>query len=365
MRMLFQTIGVLVQYNWALPYYLSTLREGIKVDNLTNLFSYLMGGYYYHLRSLGKITPIFEETGIKKAKSLDRIFRAIHTKKLVMKKNYDIIHLNHYDEELLTRNSPKIFTLHGSLDEPNPNACDMLRKIQRYVNVIVAPTNHSAKTVKEACGLNVKVIYHGVDTEIFNPYTISQYKAKKILKLPLNRMVVLWIGRISPEKNLEMALKVLEKVIKERKDIVLMIKGRAIDQSYMSKIKLLIRKLGIERYVLFDLKWTPNMMMMMHYYRASDVYIHTSVTEAFGLTVAEAMACGTPVIAYRKSAVPEVIGDAGYLVDDVEEFAERILEMLSNEKLKKYVSLKAVKRVYERFSLKSTALKYLQLYSKL
>ena len=162
MRILFQTIGILVQYNWTLPYYLSTLREEIKIDNLTNLFSYLMGGYYYHLRSLGKITPIFEETGIKKAKTLDRTFRAIHTKKLAMKKNYDIIHLNHYDEELLARNSPKIFTLHGPLDEPNPNTCNMLRKIQRYVNAIVAPTNHSAKTVKEACGLNVKVIHHGV-----------------------------------------------------------------------------------------------------------------------------------------------------------------------------------------------------------
>ena len=120
MRILFQTIGVLVQCNWALPYYLSTLTEGIKIDNLTNLFSYLMGGYYYHLKSLRKITLTFERTGVKKGKTLDRIFRAIHIKKLVMKKNYDIIHLNHFDEELLVRNSAKIFTLHCSLDEPKP-----------------------------------------------------------------------------------------------------------------------------------------------------------------------------------------------------------------------------------------------------
>lgn len=64
-------------------------------------------------------------------------------------------------------------------------------------------------------------------------------------------------------------------------------------------------------------------MMMMYYYRGTDVYIHTSVTEAFGLTVAEAMACGIPVIAYRRSAVPEVVGDAGYLVNNVEELAEK------------------------------------------
>ena len=114
-------------------------------------------------------------------------------------------------------------------------------------------------------------------------------------------------------------------MIKE-KDVVLLVKGRAVDQSYMSKVKLLIKKLGIERYVLFDLKWTPSMMMMAHYYRASDIYIHTSVTEAFGLTVAEAMACGMPVVAYRKSAVPEVVGDAGYLVDDAGEFAKKYWE---------------------------------------
>ena len=364
MRILFQTIGVLVQYNWALPYYLSTLTEGIRIDNLTNLFSYLMGGYYYHLKSLRKIAPIFERTGVNKGKTLDRIFRAIHIKKLAMKKNYDIIHLNHFDEELLVTNSPKIFTLHGSLDEPNPNACNMLRKIQRHVDAVVAPTNHSAKTVEEACGLDVKVIHHGVDTEIFNPYTISQYKAKKTLKLPSNKMLVLWVGRISPEKNLEMALKVLKKVITERKDIVLIVKGRAIEQSYMLKIKRLIKKLGIERHVLFDLKWIRN-MMMMHYYRASDVYIHTSVTEAFGLTIAEAMACGTPVVAYKKSAVPEVVGDAGYLVNDVEEFAEKILEILNNEELRRYIGLKAVKRFREKFSLETTASKYFQLYKRL
>ncbi len=179
MRILFQTIGVLVQYNWALPYYLSTLHGEIKIDNLANLFSYLMGGYYYHLKSLGKVTPIFEETGMKRTGFLNRAFKV--TKKFVIKEDYDIIHLNRYDRELLIQSSPKIFTLHSSLDEPSSSACNMLREIQKYVDVIIAPTSHCAKTVKEVCGLDAKVIHHGIDTEIFNPYIIPSIELESYL----------------------------------------------------------------------------------------------------------------------------------------------------------------------------------------
>jgi len=369
MRLLFQSIGVLVHYNWALPYYLTKLREESRIDNLTNFFSYFMGGYYYHLKSFGRVSPVFEEIGIGNVRTLDKMLKIMHIKKL-MKKNYDIIHLNRVVKDFCETKVPKILTLHGICSDfeqcfDSFDACNVLREIQKCVEVIVAPSNHCAKAVKEACKIDVEVIHHGIDTEIFNPYIISKCKARKILGLPLHNAIILWNARISPEKNLEMALKVLKRILKERKDVILLIKGRAADRNYMVKIRSLKKKLGLEHNVMFDHRWVPSMNKIAMYYRASDIYIHTSITEAFGLAVAEAMACGIPVVAYRRSAVPEVVGDAGYLVNDVEEFAEKVLEVLNNEKVRDYLSLKAVKRIHERFSLKSTASKYLQIYNKL
>jgi glycosyltransferase involved in cell wall biosynthesis len=53
-------------------------------------------------------------------------------------------------------------------------------------------------------------------------------------------------------------------------------------------------------------------------YAAASVYVHPSLYEGFGLTVLEAMACGTPVIAADRTSLPEVVGDAGLLVDPLD-----------------------------------------------
>jgi glycosyltransferase involved in cell wall biosynthesis len=53
-------------------------------------------------------------------------------------------------------------------------------------------------------------------------------------------------------------------------------------------------------------------------YAAASVYVHPSLYEGFGLTVLEAMACGTPVVAADRTSLPEVVGDAGLLVDPLD-----------------------------------------------
>ena len=368
MRILFQTIGVLVQYNWALPYYLSTLREGIKVDNLTNLFSYLMGGYYYHLRSLGKITPIFEEAGIKKAKTLDKIFRIIPIKKLVMKKNYDIVHLNRYDEELLAGNFPKIFTFHGSLDIDHvkniPQICRKLNEVYSKVEAFIAPSFHSARTIEDLCGFKPKVIHNGVDTDIFNPFNVCSKKARAKLSLPKNKKLILWIGRLDPDKGLHILIKALPLIVKERNDILVVVKGRAINKRYFEWINALTEILGVRKYIIYRTGWTPN-IKMIYYYRATDVYVHTSFSEGFSLTLLEAMASGVPVVGNNASSIPEALGNAGLLFNGTEEeLAQKVLEVLTDEKKASKMGLNEFQRVIEEgFTAMSMAKKYLEVYS--
>jgi glycosyltransferase involved in cell wall biosynthesis len=172
---------------------------------------------------------------------------------------------------------------------------------------------------------------------------------------------------LSPEKRLETLLYALPYVIKEFKDILVLVKTRATVKDYEVKVKRLINRLGLSMYVIFDKGWTPLNNMPM-YYRAADVYVNTSITEAFGsLAMLEAMACGLPVIANDASSNPEALGDGGLLYNrnDSTDLAEKILKVLTEERYAKLLSYRAFKRIVNELNLYSIARRYLVVYSSL
>ena len=103
------------------------------------------------------------------------------------------------------------------------------------------------------------------------------------------------------------------------------------------------------------------------YYGAADVFVHTSRLEAFGLVVAEAMACMLPVVAARASSIPEVLGKAGLFIEtgDTESLAEAILSLLTNETLRTTLGRKAYERVRKTFTWDRAAQKFHNLYLEL
>ncbi|MBS7618856.1 glycosyltransferase family 4 protein, partial [Candidatus Bathyarchaeota archaeon] len=281
MRVLFQTIGVLVQYNWALPCFMTKLREDLKTLLITDAFSYLMGGFYYYFKQPMRMIPIIAGSGVFSA--LDKTLEDILFRKLPDKY---LIHLNKGGESKLTDrilkiNAPKIFTFHGSLDLPHVRdmvpTCKSLREVNKSVDAFVAVSDHSAKTIEENCDFKPLVIHNGVDTSLFNSLRISKWKARKLLSLPWNGKVILWSGRVDPDKGLHLLVKALPHVVKNCENVIVIVKGRTVNRAYLKLIKILSTKLGVNKYLKFTLKWTPNInMLYYYYYRASDVYVHTS-----------------------------------------------------------------------------------------
>jgi glycosyltransferase involved in cell wall biosynthesis len=371
MKILFQTIGVLVQYNWALPYYLTVLEKQnsevyVKLD--TNLFSYLMGGFYYHLKQPKKLIPFFSGSGI--FSRLDKILGK--TKVSYKLAHFDIIHLNEHHDELtniaLKTRIPKVFTFHGSLDPDHiknvDNACKTLKEIADKAT-FVAVSQHSSNTLARYCGIRAHVIHNGVDTEIFNP-SLPKIESRKRLHLPLDKKIILWSGRVEPDKGLHKLLVAIPKIIKERKDIMFIVKGRSINKNYLTPLKNFIKRKKLEQFIKFDLSWTPNIFMLLLYYRASDLYVHTSISEGFSLTLLEAMSSGIPVIGRNASSIPEAIGDKTLLFNDEDELAEKILELLSDKDVSEKIGIKLFRRVIERgFTSIEQAKKYLNLYREI
>ncbi|MEA3458002.1 MAG: glycosyltransferase family 1 protein, partial [Candidatus Thermoplasmatota archaeon] len=100
-------------------------------------------------------------------------------------------------------------------------------------------------------------------------------------------------------------------------------------------------------------------------YNAADLFVYPSIYEGFGLPPLEAMACGTPVITSNTSSLPEVVGDAGIMVDppDVDRLADAMHEVLTNEGLRANMIKKGLGRA-EMFSWEKCARETLEVYEE-
>jgi len=84
-------------------------------------------------------------------------------------------------------------------------------------------------------------------------------------------------------------------------------------------------------------------------YNAADLFLYPSLYEGFGIPPLEALTCGVPVISSNVSSLPEVVGDAGMLIDpyNVQEISQAMFEMLKNHKKKEQFRIKGLKRAEE------------------
>jgi len=103
------------------------------------------------------------------------------------------------------------------------------------------------------------------------------------------------------------------------------------------------------------------------FYAASDVFVLPTFNDNFGLVVAEAMACGKPVIVSNRGAPQELIGDTGLIFEygSHHELADKIAILLENEDLRQKLGVKARKRIAENFTWDKAAGKYADLYEKI
>lgn len=371
MKVLFESVGVLVHYNWALPYKLISLKNDVQITIISNLFQMILGGKYYLRLSQGALKPLLVSLGLKHTQKFEN--KLIKIKYLYIKErvnNYNIIHINDINSNIiLIRDIPKILTIHGSPEFiDKKDFCKKIYKIEKRVNEIIVASHYSAKMMYEQCGINSRVINHGVDISLFNPI-IPRNIARNWLKIPNDRFVILWNARLVPEKGLHTLINALvslnNRTLKNNK-IFLLIKTRSINRNYFNQITGLVNKYRLNEFVKFDTSWT-RLELMPLYYRSADLFINTSYTEAFGsLAMLEAMACGIPVIARNASSNPEALGNAGMLFNDHEELAFYIQKIVNDNSLRKLLSIKAINRIInEGLTLDKSAIKYLKIYESI
>ncbi|MDY6768807.1 MAG: glycosyltransferase family 1 protein [Candidatus Nanohaloarchaea archaeon] len=165
-------------------------------------------------------------------------------------------------------------------------------------------------------------------------------------------------SQLTVRKNPETLLKAYEMVIDDGYDLDLKIAGKDWSREVVTST---IDSPAADRVELLG-HISPE--EVKEYYERCRLYLAPTRHEGFGLTAAEAMACGTPVISHNVYAVPEVVGDAGVLVDDPEDadaFADAVEQVLDDAELWNELSEKGRERA-EQFSWENSAQQVIEIY---
>lgn len=206
----------------------------------------------------------------------------------------------------------------------------------------------------------IQVVYNGVDAERFNP-NLSGDSIKKLYKLR-NCPIVLYFGRLSSYKGLQFLIKAIPSILQEVPDTKFLI-GGAIRYD-VADLNQLIKSLNVKNSVVFTGYVADREVPKL--YTACDVFCYPSLWEGFGLTPAEAQACGKPVVAFNNCAIPEVVknGRTGLLVErkNVEALAEAIVSLLLDKERRVHMGLSGRARVLRLFSWDKAAQKTLHVY---
>jgi glycosyltransferase involved in cell wall biosynthesis len=195
---------------------------------------------------------------------------------------------------------PVLYVLHDYLDEKRRQVIEMHHSINQHFVSISNSQRRDAPDFPYAA-----TVYNGIDTDLFsfNP-DAEDY--------------LMYAGRIIPEKGVKEAIQVALKT-----DRRLIITGQVTPASQWYFDEHI--KPHLSDKILY-LGMIDKAQLTKYYQKAAALLVPIRWEEPFGLTMAEAMACGTPVIAFRRGSVPEVVkdGKTGFIVENTAEMIEAI-----------------------------------------
>ncbi len=272
-----------------------------KVDSLTVI---CLQKREYNLPSNVKVLSLGKESGAGKVKRGLNFYKYIWTER----KNYEAVFVHMNPEYIIL--GWKLWWLLGkkTLLWYTHKAVNLrLRLATMVVNKIftASETSFRLKTKK------LQVVGHGIDTDLFDLKDASAASNKKLL----------WVGRISPVKDLETVVLSLKKI---EKDFTLDIVGEPIqkkDKEYLSVIKDLVKKLGLEYRVSFV--GAKKYQDLPEIYKKHSILVHTSRTGSLDKVVLEALATGLWVISSSEAY--------GYFANSVDKFEPNQVDELARK----------------------------------
>ena len=240
-------------------------------------------------------------------------------------------------KELAKQFTKQIIKTTDGVVVPTNKIYNLLTEYNIHEDIYVAPT-----------GINVQKLSECDDFDIRSGY-----------KIPEDKHIVLFLGRIGKEKNITEILQYLENI--DRDDVVFIIAGAG---PFLSELKEICLNSKIRDRLIFT--GMIDSSKVGNFYSKADVFVSASTSETQGLTFIESMACSTPIICRHDDCLDGVLieGKTGFGYDTEEEFIYYLNQILDNKKLRDKMGKNCKQLVDENYTEDSFANKIEQIYTK-
>jgi len=197
--------------------------------------------------------------------------------------------------------------------------------IIKNADYICSVSKFSRDLLRSKARIDSIVVYNEIDEEKFRG-NVDGAVIRDKYRISKDDPVILYVGRIHPQKNVHTLLQVFKVVKRELPNAKLILVGKAIFGEYLDRLKSVS-----DDSVIFA-GYVPD-EELPYYYAACDVYATCSLSEGFNLPLLESQRYGKPVVAFDIGPHKEIV-KSGYLIEpmDVEEFARKLIFVLNDNK---------------------------------
>ena len=241
-----------------------------------------------------------------------------------------------------------------------------MRRIKNRADIIITISDFSKQEIIKLYQVNpekIRVIYPGYDKEKYHlSGEASEFRLQEIFqKYQIIKPYLLYVGRIERKKNISNLVRAFIEVKRQFPGLRLVLAGEG--GNLFEDIKKIIIQEKVEKEIIMTGYITEDDLPEI--LRGAEIFLFPSLYEGFGLPIVQAMASGVPVVTSDLEPHREVSGGAAALVRPMNhrEIAQKIIEILSNNKIKEELVKKGLERAKD-FSWEKTARGILEIITK-
>lgn len=265
----------------------------------------------------------------------------------------DLLHSPDFIPPLRVNSFKSVITVHDLaflhwphfLTEASARYYGQVDQAARRADHIIAVSHSTKNDLVQLLGLppeKITVVYEAADP-LFRPMDRKDALAHLGGKFPLPEEFIMFVSTIEPRKNVHILLQAYHRLRSDYKATAGLVLAGSIgwlsDQVFEE-----VERLDLKQHVTFLGRVSDQDLLYL--YNCARCLAHPARYEGFGLPPLEAMACGAPVVVSKVSSLPEVVGDAGLLVDpnDAEELAVALQRLLTDDALHSLLRSKGLAR---------------------
>lgn len=254
----------------------------------------------------------------------------------------DLLHIPHFAAPLFSP-FPMVVTIHDVIPLQFPPyrasramrvQLAVMRRTVRRARLILTPSHAAAADIVQHLAIpaeRIRMTPEAADST-YSPAPDPVAAREAVRHLGIDRRYIFNVGGLDVRKNLPVLLEAYARLLPRLNEPVqLVIAGapHSANPYVFPPLAPIVERLGLAGKVVLTGRVSEEDKLAL--YRGADLYVTPSLAEGFGLTALEAMACGIPVIAANRTSLPEVVGEAGLLVEPAPEpLATAMLDLLSD-----------------------------------